>query len=261
MQGEIKVIKCVSWQVWNHWLLQSCGLGCVKHGWWDRFGHCPPPFLAGWSLVFAPPESIETYLHVGFARGPLLHMASWSLCTNSFSVRYWFCQDSDLSLILCIFSYICLHRSCRETTEIQDWMGATHIGVWSCLGRRKSKKIGALALTRSPAPSIFNIYQQHARWTPPIWWRGNSAGAARRTPPNWTRGSSAEWPSGQVFQGSGGKRLSSFSFAKRRARYKVFSSQRGLQHGGTSRAASRHAGVRDAQGELHPGAGGGGQVP
>ena len=93
----------------------------VKHGWWDRFGHCPPPFLAGWSLVFAPPESIETYLHVGFARGPLLHMASWSLCTNSFSVRYWFCQDSDLSLILCIFSYICLHRSCRETTEIQDW--------------------------------------------------------------------------------------------------------------------------------------------
>ena len=37
--------------------------------------------------------------------------------------------------------------------------------------------------------------------------------------------------------------------------------QRGLQHGGTSRAASRHAGVRDAQGQLHPGAGGDGQVP
>ena len=40
-------------------------------------------------------------------------------------------------------------------------MGATHIGVWSCLGRRKWKKIGALAVTRSPAPSTSNMQGEH----------------------------------------------------------------------------------------------------
>ena len=154
MQGEIKVIKCVSWQVWNHWLLQSCGLGCVKHGWWDRFGHCPPPFLAGWSLVFAPPESIETYLHVGFARGPLLHMASWSLCTNSFSVRYWFCQDSDLYMY--IFLYLLAQILSRNYWNTRLDGGDTYWGL-ELPGKEKIEKDRSFGCDEKSG----SIYLQH----------------------------------------------------------------------------------------------------
>ena len=124
MQEEVKVIKCVGWQVWNDWVFCRVSSFC----WLAWFlGAGPSHSQAGWSLVYAPLELYEAYLHVGWVRDALLHWHLWypraptlfRWENASYMSRFWIIMDY-MYIFLCLHAQI-LWESPWNTSNQVSW--------------------------------------------------------------------------------------------------------------------------------------------